>query len=586
MRILIVVLAAALACAASETRRFVPIGPASSDVQDAATGIKVRVTVGRFLMSPTEVTQREFEEVMGYNPSSKKGAELPVENVSWWEAIRYSNLRSAKEGLEPCYDLVSGACDLSRNGYRLPTDAEWTLAAGKAPEARQMRELANVGSPDTKDTRLLARALSESGTKPVGSYAANEFGLHDMVGNVWEWCTDWFNPVGTPQRAANPAGPLRGVARIIRGGSFISTTSQWSRGYRFQMEPERKSRFTGFRVCRTVPESGVQPQADVAWFEPFNRVPAGFENATGTLSPLPARTVIESKWQKLLFGGTPERPQAPAVKLIETVHEQNYTGKLMYLQVEPDWWEKIFVMMPEPAPRRPLPVVIVPYYDVDVPAGRNMGGTTFTPGGVRAFGYLAAQRGFIAVAIRWWGQSYGEGVAEAVSNLKGKYPELTGMGKWIRDSRRLVDWLSTLPEVDRSRIGMIGHSLGAKMTLYAMAMDSRIAAGVFSEGGIGLSFSNYDDYWYLGETTQSLEKGTDQHELLALIAPRPFLLIGGDSADNDRTWHYVNAVRPIYQRNGTPYQIGYFNHRTGHSPTPEAVRLAMDWLERFLGGKR
>ncbi|HWR50036.1 MAG TPA: SUMF1/EgtB/PvdO family nonheme iron enzyme [Bryobacteraceae bacterium] len=586
MKTLIAIAAVALACAAADTPKLVPIGPASSEVDDAATGIKVRVSIGRFLMSPAEVTQSEFEGVMGYNPSVHKGADLPVESVTWWEAIRYANLRSAREGLEPCYDLVSGAGDLSRNGYRLPTDAEWTLAAGKAPDTARIRDVANLGSADTKDTALLAKALSESSTRPVGSYAANEFGLHDMLGNVWEWCTDWFNPVATPQRTANPAGPLRGLARVVRGGSFISTTSQWSRGYRFQMEPERKSRFTGFRVCRTAPEGSAEPERTATWFEPYNRVPPGFEHATGDLTPLPTRTAIERKWRALLFGAAPEQPQAPAVKLIETVREQNYTGKLMYLQVEPDWWEKIFVMMPEPAPRRPLPVVIVPYYDVDVPAGRNMGGTTFTPGGVRAFAYLAAQRGFIAVAIRWWGQSYGEGVAEAVANVKRRHPNMTGMGKWVQDSRRLVDWLSTLPEVDRSRIGMIGHSLGAKMTLYAMAMDDRINAGVFSEGGIGLGFSNYDDYWYLGEATRSLEKGTDHHELLALIAPRPFLLIGGDDADSDKSWYYVNAVRPIYERNGTPQQIGYFNHRSGHSPTPEAVRLAMDWLERFLGGSR
>lgn len=585
MRTLVATVALALACTAADTRKLVPIGPVSREVDDAATGIKVRVSVGRFLMSPAEVTQREFEDVIGYNPSFHKGADLPVENVTWWEAIRYSNLRSAREGLEPCYDLASGACDLSRNGYRLPTDAEWTLAAGAAPDRARVQEFANLGSADTKDTALLVKALAERATKPVASYSPNEFGLYDMLGNVWEWCTDWFNPVTSPQRAADPAGPLRGLARIVRGGSFISTTSQWARGYRFPMEPERKSRFTGFRVCRTAFSARASAEADAAWFEPFNRVPPGFERATGDLSALPARAAIEKKWRGLL-GATSVSAPAPAVKVIETVREQNYTGRLMYLQVEPDWWEKVFLMMPEPAPKRPLPVVIVPYYDVDVPAGKNMGGTTFTPGGVRAFAYLAAQRGFIAVAIRWWGQSYGEGVAEAVANLKRRHPNVTGMGKWVWDSRRLVDWLCTQPEVDRSRIGMIGHSLGAKLTLYAMAMDDRIAAGAFSEGGIGLSFSNYEDYWYLGEVTHSLEKGTDHHELLALIAPRPFLLIGGDSADSDKSWYYVNAVRPIYAANGKPMQIGYFNHRSGHSPTPEATRLAMDWLGRFLGGPR
>ncbi|MCC6264547.1 MAG: hypothetical protein IT169_13295 [Bryobacterales bacterium] len=74
----------------------------------------------------------------------------------------------------------------------------------------------------------------------------------------------------------------------------------------------------------------------------------------------------------------------------------------------------------------------------------------------------------------------------------------------------------------------------------------------------------------------------DQHELLGLIAPRPFLLIGGDSADNDKSWHYINAAKRVYQMLGRPRQLGYYNHRQGHSPTPEAYELSLEWLEHFL----
>ncbi|MDQ6678467.1 MAG: hypothetical protein M3Z09_14370 [Acidobacteriota bacterium] len=70
--------------------------------------------------------------------------------------------------------------------------------------------------------------------------------------------------------------------------------------------------------------------------------------------------------------------------------------------------------------------------------------------------------------------------------------------------------------------------------------------------------------------------------MLALIAPRPFLLIGGDSSDTDKSWHYINAARSIYSLYGVPNRIGYVNHRKGHSPTPEAVQLAMAWLGHFL----
>lgn len=255
----------------------------------------------------------------------------------------------------------------------------------------------------------------------------------------------------------------------------------------------------------------------------------------------------------------------------------------MYLQVEPDYWEKIYVMLPLNVDgSRPLPVVIVPYYDVDTPAGKPMGGRASTPLGTRAFGHLAVQHGMAAVAIRWFGESYGENSAEVMANLKTRHPRVTGMGKWVWDSQRLLDYLATRPEFDMKRVGMIGHSLGGKMTLYATAMDDRIRAAVSSEPGIGLSFSNYEDFWYLGEEIRKLDKTTDQHELLAMIAPRPFLLIGGDSSDTDKSWYYINAARRVYSLLGKPRQIGYLNHRKGHSPTPEAVQLSMEWLARFL----
>jgi pimeloyl-ACP methyl ester carboxylesterase len=268
------------------------------------------------------------------------------------------------------------------------------------------------------------------------------------------------------------------------------------------------------------------------------------------------------------------------MRVIENIYESAYTGTLGYLQVEPEFAEKIYVMRPPHAGTRLLPVVIVPFYDVDAPAGANLGGRRYSPPGVRSFAYLAVQQGYMAVAIRWFGESYGESYYEAVANLRLRHPACTGMGKWVWDAQRLVDYLCSRADVDRKRIGIIGHSLGGKMALYAAAMDSRIHVAVASEPGIGFSHSNYDDFWYLGEALKNAPAGTDQHELLALMAPRPFLLIGGDSADGDKSWHYINAARPVYELLAAPRGIGYVNHRSGHSPTPDAVRLAMDWLRR------
>ncbi|MBL8221077.1 MAG: SUMF1/EgtB/PvdO family nonheme iron enzyme [Bryobacterales bacterium] len=552
----------------------------SREVTDAETGIAIRISTGEFLLSPHEVTQVEYEVVMGLNPSVYKGAQRPVENVTWWDAIRYANHRSVLERLQPVYDLATGRADLARNGYRLPTEAEWEVALTGADPKQ-----ANLGSSNTKQTGPLVQLVTEKGTKPVGSFAANKLGLHDMLGNVWEWTGDYFDPV-----AATVQQQAHGVARTIRGGSFVSTVSGWSKGYRSSMPAGHKSRYTGFRVARTV-SAAVHPISGSEWFRPYQQPPSGFETATGALTPLLAstetvqtwakkRSALREKWRGIL-GAPAIAPPAPNARLIESYAERGLRGSILELQTEPDSWEKILVLQPAVASSAPLPVVIVPYYDVDVPAGRNLGGRSFMAGSVRSYAYLAAQRGYMAIAIRWFGESYGERYDEAVANLAMRHPQSTGLGKWVWDAQRLLDYIGTMPDADSKRIAIIGHSLGAKMALYAAAMDDRIGNVIFSEGGIGFKMSNYDDFWYLGEKMKSLPAGTDQHELMALLAPRPFLLIGGDEYDGNESWHYINAARAVYGLFQKPEQIGYFNHHKGHSPTQEAISHAMRWLERF-----
>lgn len=552
---------------------------------DAITTVPARIVVNEFLMGTAEVTQAEYAAVMGSNPAFHKGPDLPVENVSWWDAIRYANLRSVQERLEPVYDLATGAADHRRNGYRLPTDAEWQAAYGTPPAERR----ANLGSSNIKSTEVLARELEQSGTRKAGSFPANQFGLYDMSGNVWEWCEDWFDPIsGAIHQTNDPHGPATGYQRILRGGSYITTVTSWARGFRTSMAPEYKSRFTGFRLARSVPNVTLTDPPE--WMSKVNQPPPAFLGNSGELKPLvrpvdrdwaKLREPIQAKWSKILGAPSAAMP-APNAKLLATFEEPTYTGRLMLLQVEPDFWERIYVMTPRSAGEKPLPVVITPYYDVDTPAGRHSSGRNYLPPSIRSFGLLAVQRGHMAVGIRWFGESYGEGYTEAVANLKLRHPDCTGLGKWVWDAQRLVDYLYTLPTVDRDRIGIVGQSLGGKMSLYAAAMDTRINAAVVSEAGIGLSFSNYEDYWYLGERRGKLEPGTDQHELLGLIAPRPVLVIGGDSADNDKSWYYINAAKPVFELLGRPDRIGYFNHRKGHTPTPEASGLALDWLTYWL----
>lgn len=572
-------------------QELVEVPAGEYEVTDQITTLRVRVSVSKFQIGATEVTQREFQEIASANPSIYRDPDRPVDNVNWWDAIRYCNQRSRKENLKPCYDETTGRRDPSCTGYRLPTEAEWKIAAGPLPPPAERAKSARFGASTTKSTSVLTAALEE-GTAKVRSFASNSFGLYDMYGNVWEWCDDFYDILNSPDSVRDPAGPPSGIARVIRGGSFVSTTSRWSRDYRSSMNPGTRSRFTGFRIARSIPSVPASAAASASFFAQYQNAPSGFESSIGPLSPVAGpntslenwkqmSAAIRAKWERFLQ--PPKTTGTVRTRLVREVAQRNFAGKMLELEMEPDIWEKIYVLALRNSIGKKSPVMIVPFYDVDTPAAADLGGRNFDPAkGVNAFAYTAAQHGYLAIAVRWFGESYGESYSEAVANLAHRHPGSTGLGKWVADARKVCDFIATLPEADSERIGIIGHSLGGKMALYAAALEPRIRAVVSSELGIGFPFSNYDDYWYWGDRISQLPKGTDQHELVALLAPRPFLLIGGDEYDKNESWHYINAARPVYRLFGQPDNIGYFNHHTGHTPSPDSVVAAFDWLDYFL----
>ena len=529
---------------------FIRIEPGTLKVDEINTA-----RIGAFLIGRTEVTQAEYRRVMRQSPSQAKGDQLPVENVSWPEAALYANRRSTLEALRPCYDVTFRR--IARcNGYRLPTAAEWSLAATVPEPSDHLR----AGSHEDP------AALRSLQTRPVASGQPNAHGLHDLHGNVWEWCEDWYSPEPLLDAVRDPqgplAGPVAGVERVIRGGSYLTSRTQWNKGFLSSLAPDRRSAYTGFRLVRQLTPANPVAPPDAQWLAQFQHPPAAGVQ-TVDLSEL---GTIKAAWTRIL-GLPPHRSTKVTLRPLKQYRESTWNGQLLDLNAS-----RILIMEPVRKPSGKLPVVIVPYYDVDSPAGENLGGHR-SGGGVRAFAKLAVQRGFIAVAIRWFGEGDGEGYDEAVHHLA---PGLTGLGKWITEAQSLVDYLVTRPDVDSKRIGIIGHSLGGKMALYAAAFDPRLAVIVSSEPGISLSFSNYEAFWYLGKQRP---QDRDQQELLALIAPRPFLLIAGESSDGQKSWPYLQAAQATYPN---PQHLGMFNHRGGHPPTAQSVTHAMDWLERFL----
>lgn len=162
------------------------------------------------------------------------------------------------------------------------------------------------------------------------------------------------------------------------------------------------------------------------------------------------------------------------------------------------------------------------------------------------------------------------------------------MHKMLYDAIRGVDVLASLSYVDAKRIGAVGHSLGAKEALYLAAFDERIKAAVASEGGTGFKSTNWDAPWYLGKGINDPGFKLNHHELLALIAPRPFLILAGEkgrgSADGDRTWPFLVAAQPVCKLYGKPVRLGMYNHRKGHSIPDEAFQRMAEWAETYLGG--
>lgn len=157
-----------------------------------------------------------------------------------------------------------------------------------------------------------------------------------------------------------------------------------------------------------------------------------------------------------------------------------------------------------------------------------------------------------------------------------------GMAKMLYDALVAVDILAALPEVDSLRIGTVGHSLGAKEALYIAAFDERIKAAVSSEGGLGTKFSNWEALWYLGPAIKEQTFTHEHHELVALAAPRPFLLVGGNSADGNQSWPLIAAAMPVYELFGKPARLGQFNHGKGHAVPPEAEAKIEEWLMTYL----
>ncbi|NDF00979.1 MAG: dienelactone hydrolase, partial [Verrucomicrobia bacterium] len=261
----------------------------------------------------------------------------------------------------------------------------------------------------------------------------------------------------------------------------------------------------------------------------------------------------------------------------ETLPE--FTRQHVKYQVEEGVFTDAYVLTPKNATGK-LPGVVVFHQTVKTQAQQAAGLDASVPELMQ--GVQLVKRGYVVVCPRCFIFDDGAGYAEWVKRLQQRHPTWTGMARMTWDGIRAADYLESLPLVDRERIGCAGHSLGAKEVLYAAAFDERFKVAVFSEGGIGLTFSNWDAPWYLGPRSRPPGFTHEHHELLALIAPRPFLLLAGNSADSAKSAAFIEAARPVYELLGARDHVRLLNHRQGHRYPAEAQAAAEELLDRHL----
>ncbi|MDR2901132.1 MAG: formylglycine-generating enzyme family protein [Treponema sp.] len=245
-----------------------------SDIDDDA--MPHSVTLSAFYMSEYELTQAQWEKVMGIgtDPSNFSGDDLPVETVRWYEAIVFCNKLSVKEGLTPAYYLGTAGntdlsvwgeipdftghanyaiwndpstgikCDFDATGYRLPTEAEWEYACRAGTT-----DAYNTGNTITTSQANFINSVGK--TTVVGTYPANAYGLYDMHGNVWELCWDWYKSNYYEESpSTDPTGASSGERRVFRGGGWITLVGGLRSATRNNLVPSAKYDYIGFRLVR------------------------------------------------------------------------------------------------------------------------------------------------------------------------------------------------------------------------------------------------------------------------------------------------------------------------------------------------
>ncbi len=298
------------------------------------------------------------------------------------------------------------------------------------------------------------------------------------------------------------------------------------------------------------------------------------------------RRTLQSEWEKAL-GSWPTLLEKPRIQILSKTNRETFLQQHIRLETAPGQMTEGYLLIP--SGRGPFPGVVVPYYEPESSIGQGKAK-------LRDFAYQLTRRGFISLSI---GSPGGDA---RKPDLAGAHCQPLYFLAYV--AANCYHALAGLPKVDPQRIAIVGHSYGGKWAMFGACFYEKFACGVWSDPGIvfdeARSNVNYWEPWYLGLDAaqtrspglitersprtgaykQLYESGHDLTEVLALMAPRPFLVSGG-AEDQPERWTALNRINEIYQLLGATNRVA-MSTRSGHDPTPESNEQIYRFLEQFL----